>query len=64
MDAESIQKTLKIFNFTTTYPILMKLATYILIRSFHWQNLGDVPHRVYKGVNKKNFQNVHLLTQF
>ena len=27
MDAESIQETLKIFNLTTTYAILMKLTT-------------------------------------
>ena len=27
MDAESMQKTLKIFNFTTTYAILMKRTT-------------------------------------
>ena len=29
MDAEPIQKTLKIFNFTTAVAILMKLTTYI-----------------------------------
>ena len=34
----------------------MKLATYILVSSFNWQNLGGVPHRVYKDVNKKTFK--------
>ena len=32
MDTESIQKTLKIFNFTTKYAILMKLATVCCIK--------------------------------
>ena len=42
MDTESIQKTLKFFNFTTTFAILMKLIAniYILIRAFIRQNLG------------------------
>ena len=41
MVTELIQKNLKIFHFTTTYSILMKLTTdIILIRSFIWQNLG------------------------
>ena len=39
MDAESTQETLKIFNFTTTYAILIKRTKNILIRSFIWQNL-------------------------
>ena len=34
MDIESIQKSSKIFNFTTTYGILLKLTTDI------YQNLG------------------------
>ena len=32
MDTESIQKTLTIFNFTTTYAILMKFATVCCIK--------------------------------
>ena len=36
MDTESIQKTLKIFNFTTTYAILMKVTTDIYLNKvFH-----------------------------
>ena len=48
MNTESIEKFLKILNFTTTYAILMKLSFGI-----SW----SVSHRVYKGVNKKNSQN-------
>ena len=38
---QSLQKTFDIFNFTSTYAILMKLTT----------------DRVYEGINKKNSQN-------
>ena len=34
MDAESIQKTFKIYNFTTTYTILMKLTTDVYLNMF------------------------------
>ena len=38
MDAESIQETLKNFNFATTYAIMMKLTAYIFLnKSFIWQ---------------------------
>ena len=45
MDAESIQETLKIFNFTTTYAILMELTTNIN-KVFHLGKSWDVIHRV------------------
>ena len=55
MDTESIQKTLKILNFTTTYAILMKLTTDIYIyiylnKVFHLAKSWGVFHRVYKDV--------------
>ena len=34
MDTESIQETLKNFNFTTTYAILMRLTTDIYLNKF------------------------------
>ena len=47
MDAESIQETLKIFNFTTTYAILMELATNIYLNKvFHLGKSWDVIHSV------------------
>ena len=54
MDTESIQKTLNILNFTTTYAILMKLTSDIYRNKvFHLAKSWDVPHKVYKGINKK-----------
>ena len=47
MDIESIQKTLKIFHFTTTYATLMKLATDIYLNKvFHLAKSWGVFHRV------------------
>ena len=40
MNTESIQKTLKIFHFTTTYAILMKLTTDIYFnKAKYFKNL-------------------------
>ena len=53
METESIQKTLKIFNFTTTYAILMKLTTDIYLNKlFHLAKSWCLSHREYKDVNK------------
>ena len=47
MDAESIQETLKIFNITTPYAILMELTTNIYINKvFHLPKSWGVIHRV------------------
>ena len=47
MDAESIQETLKIFNFTTTYAILMELTTNIyLYKVSYLAKSWCVVHRV------------------
>ena len=47
MDTESIQQILKIFNFTTTYAILMKLTTDIYLNKvFHLAKSWNVSHRV------------------
>ena len=62
MDTESIQKTLKILNFTTTYAIPMKLTIDIYLNKvFHLAKSWDVSHRVYKDVNKKT---LNFLAQF
>ena len=47
MDAQSIQKTLNIFNCTTTYAILMKVTTNMyLIKVFHFTKSWGVTHKV------------------
>ena len=47
MDAESIQETLKIFNFTTTFTIQMKRTTDIYLNKvFHLVKSWGVIHRV------------------
>ena len=47
MDAESAQETLKIFNFTTTYAILIKLTKNIYLNKlFHLAKSWGVIHRV------------------
>ena len=53
LDVESIQKTLKIFNFTTTNAILMKLATDISTGLSFGKTLGHVTHKVQDRINKK-----------
>ena len=47
MNVESIRKTLKIFNFTTTNAILMKLTTDIYLNKvFHLTKSWGVTHRM------------------
>ena len=54
MDAESMQKKLKTFNYTTTNAIVMKLTTDIYLNKvFHLTKFWDVTHRVKEGINKK-----------
>ena len=54
MDSESIQETLKIFNFTTTYATLMELTKNIYLNKvFHLVKSWGVIHRVKEGINKK-----------
>ena len=54
MDAESMQKNLKIFNYTTTNAIVMKLTTDIYLnKDFHLPKSWDVTHRVKECINKK-----------
>ena len=54
MDAESIQKTLKFFNFTTTVAIHMKLTTDIYLNKvFHLAKSWGVTHSMQEGKNKK-----------
>ena len=54
MDAESTQETLKIFNFTTTYAILIKLTKNIYLNKlFHLAKSWGVIHRVQEGLKKK-----------
>ena len=68
MDTESWQKTLKIFNFTTTYAILMKLTTDIYLNKvFHLAKSCGVSHRVHEGVNKKTLkisQKINFVAKF
>ena len=68
MDTESIQKTLKISNFTTTNAIMIKRTIDIYPNKvFHLAKSWIVSQRVHKGVKKKNTQNKpenHLLDQF
>ena len=67
MDAESIPKVLKIFNFTAIYAILMKLNTNMYLNKvFHFAKSWDVSHRVQEGVNKKSLnmsQRISFLAQ-
>ena len=54
MDAESIRKHLKVFNFTTTYAILKKLTTNTFLNKFfHMARSWDVTHKVSDSVNRK-----------
>ena len=54
MDAESMQKNLNIFNYTTTNAIVMKLSANIYLNKvFHLPKSWDVTHRVKEGINKK-----------
>ena len=56
MDFEAIQKTLKIFNFTTTNAILMTLTTYMYLNKvFHLEKFWGITHRVQENITKKHF---------
>ena len=62
MDAESIQKILKIFELTTTYAILMKLTTDIYLNKFFhlaesWCNSYGV-----ESANKKTLKMSHKIS--
>ena len=46
MDAELIQEPSKIFDFTTTYVILMKLTDIYLNKVFHLEKSWGVIYRV------------------
>ena len=51
---QSTQKTLKIFNFTTTNTILMKLATDIdLNKVFHLLKSWGITHRKQEDIKKE-----------
>ena len=67
LNAESIQKFLKTFDFTTTYIILMNLTTYIYLHKiFELAKSWGVFHKVYEGMNKKTLKMNQkiILTQF
>ena len=54
MTAESIRKTLKIFNFTNTNALLMKPTTDIYLNKvFHLPKCWGVTHRVSEEIHKK-----------
>ena len=60
MDVESMQKTLKTFNFTTTNAILMKLAADLYLNKvFHLERSWGITHKVQEGINKKT----HIIIQ-
>ena len=57
MDTEPTQNTLKIFDVTTTYAIVMKLTTDIYLNNgVHLVKSWGLSHRVYKVVNKKTLK--------
>ena len=61
MDTESIQKTLKISNFTTTNAIMIKRTIDIYPNKvFHLAKSWIVSQRVYKGVKKKQTPKISL----
>ena len=66
LNAESIQKSLKTFDFTTTYAILMNLTTDIYLdKIFELATSWGVFHKVYEGINKKALkmsQKINFLT--
>ena len=68
MDAETIQKFLKIYNFATTNAFLMKVTTNVYLKKmFHFAKSWGVTHRVPEGVNKnplKMSQKINFLAQF
>ena len=53
LHVESIQKTVKIFNFITRNSILMELATDISTALSFGEILGLINHKVQEGINKK-----------
>ena len=63
MDSESTQKTLKNFNFATTYAILMKLPIDIYLnKTFHLAKSWEVTPRVQEDVNKKTLKMSHKIS--
>ena len=66
VNAESIQKSLKTFDFTTTYAILMNLTTDIYLdKIFELATSWGVFHKVYEDINKKALkmsQKINFLT--
>ena len=66
LNAESIQKSLKTFDFTTTYAILMNLTTDIYLdKIFELETSWGVFHKVYEDINKKALkmsQKINFLT--
>ena len=57
MDTEPTQNTLKIFDVTTTYAIVMKLTTDIYLNNgVHLVKSWGLSHRVCKVVNKKTLK--------
>ena len=57
MDTEPTQNTLKIFDVTTTYAIVMKLTTDIYLNNgVHLVKSWGLSDRVYKVVNKKTLK--------
>ena len=67
LNAESIQKILKTFDFRTTYIILMDLTTDIYLHKiFELAKSWGVFHKVYEGINKETLKMNQkiILTQF
>ena len=55
MDTESIQETLKIFDFTTAYAMLMRLTTDMYLNKFFpLAKSWGLSHKMYESVNKKS----------
>ena len=55
MDTESIQETLKIFDFTTAYAMLMRLTTDMYLNKFFpLAKSWSLSHKMYESVNKKS----------
>ena len=55
MDTESIQETLKIFDFTTAYAMLMRLITDMYLNKFFpLAKSWGLSHKMYESVNKKS----------
>ena len=65
MDTEPTQNTLKIFDVTTTYAIVMKLTTDIYLNNVvHLVKSWGLSHRIYKVVNKKTLKMTQKINFF